>query len=129
MAQLALVLQPLSVLAQEKGAAPFNPAAQAQLQRLGQWSQDMEKAKAQSAKANASPADQVSEHLKRAHELIKGLSSTGVYNEKFNFNSNGVTEVTIPENRLIPNFVFGDGLGRLYIGDWAPAIENVQLCQ
>ena len=76
-AQLALVLQPLSVLAQDKGAAPFNPAAQAQLQRLGQWSQNMEKAKAQSAKDKASPADQVSDHLKQAHEIIKGLSNTG----------------------------------------------------
>jgi len=57
------------------------------------------------------------------------ITREGVYGEKFNFNTNGVTEVTIPENRLIPSFVFGDGLGRLYIGDWAPAIENVQLCR
>jgi transglutaminase-like putative cysteine protease len=75
-AQLALVLQPLSVLAQEKGQAPFNPAAQSQLQRLGQWSQAMEKAKAQGDKDKASLPDQVSDHLKQAHEIIKGLSNT-----------------------------------------------------
>ncbi len=76
-AQLALVLQPLSVLAQEKGVTPFNPAAQSQLQRLGQWSQAMEKAKAQGDKDKASLPDQVSDHLKQAHEIIKGLSKTG----------------------------------------------------
>ena len=34
-AQLALMLQPLSVLAQDKGTAAYNPVAQAQIQRLG----------------------------------------------------------------------------------------------
>lgn len=84
-AQLSLVLQPLSVLAQDKGAAPFNPAAQSQLQRLGQWSQDLEKAKAQSAKDKASPADQVSDHLKQADEIIKGLRTTGGCNTSLQF--------------------------------------------
>ncbi len=76
-AQLALMLQPLSVMAQEKGQAPFNPAAQAQLQRLGQWNQKIESAKLQTARNNASPADQVSDHLKQADELLKGLGTTG----------------------------------------------------
>ena len=49
-AQLALVLQPLSVLAQEKGATPYNPIAQAQIQRLGALNQTIEQAKALKAK-------------------------------------------------------------------------------
>ena len=49
-AHLALVLQPLSVLAQDKGTTPYNPVAQAQLQRLGALNQTIEQAKADKAK-------------------------------------------------------------------------------
>lgn len=72
-AQLALTLQPLSAIAQDKGATPYNPQAQAQLQRLGELNQRMEQAKAQKAKAARSPADQVSEKLARTEELVKGI--------------------------------------------------------
>lgn len=71
-AQLALVLQPLSVLAQDKGTAPYNPAAQAQLQRYAQMSQAIEVAKANQGK---SPADQVSDKLREAQELVARLKS------------------------------------------------------
>ncbi len=57
------------------------------------------------------------------------ITRQGIYNEQFHSNTNGVTEVTIPENRLIPKFVYSDGLPRFYIGAWAPAIENVHLCR
>lgn len=69
-AQLALVLQPLSVLAQDKGVAPYNPAAQAQLQRYAQMSQVIEAAKANQGK---SPADHVSDKLGQAQELVAKL--------------------------------------------------------
>ncbi|MGE3433873.1 MAG: transglutaminase domain-containing protein, partial [Ramlibacter sp.] len=72
-AQLALALQPLSAIAQDKGATPYNPQAQAQLQRLGELNQRMEQAKAQKAKAARSPADQASEKLARTEELVKGI--------------------------------------------------------
>lgn len=75
-AQLALVLQPLSVLAQDQGQMPFNPAAQAQVQRLGALSQRMEQAKAQRVQAQQSPADQVSTKLERTEELVHGLNPT-----------------------------------------------------
>jgi hypothetical protein len=76
-AQLALVLQPLSVLAQEKGQAPVNPAAQAQLTRLAQWDQTIQQAKARTAAAAKSPADQVSEKLSHAEELVAKLKRAG----------------------------------------------------
>ena len=73
LAQLALVLQPMSVLAQPQGTAPYNPQAQAQLQRLGALNLSVEQAKAAQAKANASPADQVSDKLQKAQELVAQL--------------------------------------------------------
>lgn len=72
LAQVALALQPLSVLAQEKGQAPYNPVAQAQLQRLAQLNQSIEQAKANRSKT---PADAVSDKLARAQELVAQLRS------------------------------------------------------
>jgi transglutaminase-like putative cysteine protease len=76
-AQVALVLQPLSVLAQEKGQVPFNPQAQAQLQRLGKLNHAIEEAKAKKTKEQQSPADKVSDKLTRVEELVKDLQSDG----------------------------------------------------
>lgn len=90
-ALLAQALAPLSALAQSPGQAPFSPAAQGQLQRLGQWSQDIEKAKAQSAKEKSSAADQVSDHLQHAHDLIQSLrtGATGSTANRRSAPSNG----------------------------------------
>ncbi|ROZ79891.1 transglutaminase [Ramlibacter sp. WS9] len=71
-AQLALVLQPLSVLAQEAGTPAFNPAAQAQLQRFAAMNQTIEQAK---ANKNKSPADFVSDKLGQAQELVAQLKA------------------------------------------------------
>lgn len=71
-AQVALALQPLSVLAQEAGSAPYNPVAQAQIQRLAEWNQNIEMAKATRGK---SPADHVSDKLLKAQELVAQLRS------------------------------------------------------
>ncbi|MDF2464329.1 MAG: transglutaminase domain protein [Ramlibacter sp.] len=71
-AQLALVLQPLSVLAQEAGATPYNPTAQAQLTRLAQLNQTIGQAK---ANQNKTPADAVSDKLGQAQELVARLKS------------------------------------------------------
>lgn len=78
-AQLALALQPLSALAQEPGAAPVSPSAQAQMQRMAQWQQRIETAKIEQARA-AEPASAVatertSRNLTRVHELLKGIKS------------------------------------------------------
>jgi transglutaminase-like putative cysteine protease len=77
-AQLALVLQPLSVLAQDKGQAPVNPAAQAQLTRLAQWDQKLQQAKANKGKT---PADAVSDKLAQAQELVVQLKSAHTPNK------------------------------------------------
>ena len=71
-AQLALALQPLSVLAQEAGSTPYNPLAQAQIQRLAELNQTIEMAKANRGKT---PADQVSDKLVKAQELVAQLRS------------------------------------------------------
>jgi transglutaminase-like putative cysteine protease len=71
-AQFALVLQPLSAMAQDKGQAPINPQAQAQMQRFGQFRQAIEQAKARKAKEQT-PADKASERLERVQELVQGL--------------------------------------------------------
>lgn len=71
-AQLALALQPLSVLAQEAGSTPYNPVAQAQIQRLAELNQTIEMAKANRGKT---PADQVSDKLVKAQELVAQLRS------------------------------------------------------
>ena len=72
-AQLALVLQPLSVLAQDKGVAPFNPQAQSQLNRLNLLARDIEQAKAAQARAEQSSADRASERLTQIEEISKTL--------------------------------------------------------
>ena len=72
-AQLALVLQPLSALAQGNGTPTYNPAAQAQLNRIHLAARDIEAGKARQAKEQASPADKASEHLAQIEELSKSL--------------------------------------------------------
>lgn len=72
-AQLALALQPLSVMAQEKGQLPFNPQAQQQMQRLGALQQDVERAKIANAQANSGPGYRVGQRLARANELVRSL--------------------------------------------------------
>lgn len=58
------------------------------------------------------------------------LTRPGLYNETTRLNGNGVVEILVPETHLLPKFAFpDDNLGRLYIGEWAPGIENVQLCR
>lgn len=66
--------------------------------------------------------------------IVIGLSrlsirtyAAGLYNEKFYFNNKVVTEISIPEKRLLPRTAFP--LGRLYIGDWPAAMENILLCK
>ncbi len=63
-------LSPLSVIAQDKGTV--NPAAQRQLQQLSALNQRIEAAKLENSR---SPADRVSEDLKQAQDLVRGLSS------------------------------------------------------
>lgn len=72
-AQLALALQPLSVLAQEKGKANISPMAQSQINRINLLSRDIEAAKVRKVKEQASPADKASEDLERIEELTKTL--------------------------------------------------------
>lgn len=72
-AQLALVLQPLSALAQEKGQASVSPLAQSQINRINLLNRDMEAGKAQKLKDQASPADKVSGDLARIEEITKTL--------------------------------------------------------
>ena len=72
-AQLALALQPLSVLAQEKGKANISPMAQSQINRINLLNRDIEAAKVKKVKEQASPADQTSADLERIEELTKNL--------------------------------------------------------
>jgi hypothetical protein len=77
-AQLALVLQPLSAIAHEKGERLFNPVGDAQVQRLAQLDQRMQQARVQKAAAAAkSPADRVSDKLHAAEELVHKLKRAG----------------------------------------------------
>src|SRR5882724_5845965 len=80
-AQLALVLQPLSALTRDKATAPFNPAADAQVQRLAQLDQRIQQAKASNAASNKTPADQASDKLKQAQELVAQLKRSGTPNK------------------------------------------------
>ena len=72
-AQLALVLQPLSALAQEKGQQSISPLAQNQLNRIHLMSRDIEAAKAKKQLDSASPADKASADLARIEEISKTL--------------------------------------------------------
>jgi transglutaminase-like putative cysteine protease len=73
-AQLALVLQPLSALAQEKGqTATPSPLAQNQLKRINLMSRDIEAAQAKKQLDSASPADKASADLARIEEISKTL--------------------------------------------------------
>ncbi|GKS93334.1 transglutaminase [Acidovorax sp. SUPP2825] len=77
-AQLALALQPLSVLAQE--GAPVVPAtAQQQMQRLAQWQQRIEQAKLEQARAAQPPGalatERTSRNLTRVHELLREVKA------------------------------------------------------
>lgn len=74
-AQLALCLQPLSVLAQDAGHTPYNPAAQAQLQRMAGWQQDVERAKLAKAQNQDGAGARVGRGLARAHELVRALQT------------------------------------------------------
>ena len=80
-AHLALALQPLSVLAQAAAQQPADPVAQAQMQRIAQWSQRVEAAK---ARQQPSPADTVSEKLAQAQEIAAQLKSGRVTNRAEN---------------------------------------------
>ena len=77
LAQLALVLQPLSVLAQDKGSVAYNPLAQSQINRINLLNRDIESAKAQKLKDSASPADKASAELSRIEEISKTLNASG----------------------------------------------------
>ena len=72
-AQLALVLQPLSVLAQDKGQQSISPLAQNQLNRIHLMSRDIEAAQAKKQLDSASPADKASTELARIEEISKTL--------------------------------------------------------
>ena len=72
-AQLALVLQPLSVMAQDKGQQSISPLAQNQLNRINLMSRDIEAATAQKQIDSASPADKASTDLARIEEVSKTL--------------------------------------------------------
>ena len=72
-AQLALVLQPLSVMAQEKGQQNISPLAQNQLNRINLLSRDIEAAQAKKQLDSASPADKASTELARIEEISKTL--------------------------------------------------------
>lgn len=72
---LAVTLQPLSAMAQDKGAVPVNPGAQAQLQRAAHWSQRMQEAQLAEKRAKAAPADKASAELARLVELTRDLAS------------------------------------------------------
>ncbi len=81
-AQLAIVLQPLSALAQDNpsNAAAANPLAQSQMQRMNLWARDIEQAKVNKAKEQQSPADQASDAQVQVNELVRSLhqdASTG----------------------------------------------------
>jgi transglutaminase-like putative cysteine protease len=73
-AQLALALQPLAVLAQDKGQVPYNPIAQAQMRRLAQLDQSIQRA---NAARDRSAADASSEQLREAQELVGQLKAAG----------------------------------------------------
>jgi transglutaminase-like putative cysteine protease len=73
-AQLALALQPLSALALEKGQVPYNPVAQAQMTRLAQLDQTIQRAKAATGR---SAVDVSGEQLREARELVAQLKAAG----------------------------------------------------
>ena len=72
-AQLALVLQPLSAIAQDKGQQSTSPLAQNQVNRINLLSRDIEAAKAKKLTDAASPADKASADLARIEEISKTL--------------------------------------------------------
>jgi Transglutaminase-like superfamily len=90
-AQLALVLQPLSALAQDKGQAAPNPLAQSQLKRINLLSRDIEAAKAQKQLDAASPADKASHELARIEEISKTLHA--------DLRARGLTAPVAPANK------------------------------
>ena len=64
-AHLALVLQPLSVIAQPKGQSAPNPVAEAQLRRYQALSHKISQAQADKLRAALTPVDLLPEHLVR----------------------------------------------------------------
>jgi Transglutaminase-like superfamily len=90
-AQLALVLQPLSALAQDKGQAAPNPLAQSQLKRINLLSRDIEAAQAQKQLDAASPADKASADLARIEEISKTLHA--------DLRARGLAAPTVPSDK------------------------------
>lgn len=77
-AHLAVALQPLSALAQ--GGAPSPSASTlAQIERMGQWEQRLQQAKAEQVLRQLPPAAQASErtsrNLSQMHQLLRGVHS------------------------------------------------------
>ncbi|RYF02175.1 MAG: transglutaminase [Comamonadaceae bacterium] len=75
-AHVALALQPLSVLAQDRPTV--SPAAQQQMQRAAQWQQRIEEAKLEQRAAQQTPGARASERTSRnltsVHELVRGIA-------------------------------------------------------
>ena len=69
----ALVLQPLSALAQEKGKSNTSPLVQSQINRINLLNRDVEAGKAQKLKDQASPADKASGDLAHIEEITQTL--------------------------------------------------------
>lgn len=74
-AHLALVLQPLSVIAQPKGQSAPNPVAEAQLRRYQALSHKISQAQADKLRAALTPVDLLPEHLQHAQRLTKALQA------------------------------------------------------
>jgi hypothetical protein len=89
LAQLALVLQPLSALAQDPGQTPYNPVAQAQVQRLWALNQQIEAARVTKQQAHSSSADQFSSQLARTEELVRQLTPAPIQQAKASLKAAG----------------------------------------
>lgn len=95
-AHIALALQPLSAIAQEKGQTAYNPIAQNQLQRLQSWDAKVKAANYQTQKNEQGAAARLNDLIKRASEQTRDLltqqnlastlksksAATAIYNPK-----------------------------------------------
>ena len=72
-AHIALALQPLSAIAQEKGQTAYNPIAQNQLQRLQSWDAKVKAANYQTQKNEQGAAARLNDLIKRASEQTRDL--------------------------------------------------------
>lgn len=72
-AHIALALQPLSAIAQEKGQQAYNPMAQSQMQRLQAWDAKLKAANYQAQKMEQAGSQRLQELIAQAGEQTRDL--------------------------------------------------------